>query len=388
MKNTQRLNLNIKNLRLLQIIASANFAMPIIVLYYLNHGLSLFQIASFATVMSIIVLLLEIPSGSFADKKGRKISLLISSLFSVAAYFFLFFGDSYIPFLLVAAFSGAANAFWSGANTALLYDSLVELKRENEFKKIKGKQFAYGMWSFAIASLIGGFLGGIHLIIPIAITGIMKAFQLLFSLKLKDPELHKKILKGGGHILESIKFALKHEEVRNLILYSIIIIGFLDGTFTLIQPYFKLVGINPNFFGTIYMVSLIGTGILGKYAGSIEEKIGNKPSLILIASIFIGGFILLSFPIGKFIVVPFLLLEFMYGFVFPLIEDYINKHISSEKRATILSIQNFSQKILIALLIPVVGLFMDISIPYGFLFIAIFGLLTLIYPTSKLIKTS
>ena len=88
-----------------------------------------------------------------------------------------------------------------------------------------------------------------------------------------------------------------------------------------------------------------------------------------------------------FITIPFLILGSLYGFVSPLIEDYINKHVQSERRATVLSIQNFAQKVLIALLIPIVGFLMDISIPYGFLFIGLFSLVLLIYPTHKLIKT-
>ena len=135
------------------------------------------------------------------------------------------------------------------------------------------------------------------------------------------------------------------------------------------------------------MSSLIGTGIVAKYSADIEQKIGKKLSLVLIAFIFVCGFLLLSFPIGVFIVIPFLILETLYGFVLPLIEDYTNKHIKSEKRATVLSIQNFAQKILIALLIPVVGFLMDIDIPLGFLFIGLFSLIALIYPTYKLIKT-
>jgi MFS family permease len=378
---------NIWKLNLYQMLGAANLSMPIIVLYFMNNGLSLTQVASFATVMSILALLLEIPSGSFADKKGRKKSLIIASCFLLINYIFLFFGGNYISFLFAAGFLGMANAFWSGANSALLYDSLIQLKKEKEFKKIKGNQFALSVWSFAFASLIGGFLGKINLIFPIAITGILALFQLFVSFVLTEPKFHKKSFETTNHVFESIKFTFKHIEVRNLILYSVIIIGFLDGTFRLFQPYFMSVGIDIKYFGIIYMISLIGTGIVAKYSADIEQKIGKKLSLVLIAFIFVCGFLLLSFPIGVFIVIPFLILETLYGFVLPLIEDYTNKHIKSEKRATVLSIQNFAQKILIALLIPVVGFLMDIDIPLGFLFIGLFSSIVLIYPTYKLIKT-
>jgi MFS family permease len=49
------------------------------------------------------------------------------------------------------------------------------------------------------------------------------------------------------------------------------------------------------------------------------------------------------------------------GFRMPVFQKYINKHIPSDNRATILSIQNFSQSIVIGIFGPIAGYLLDHS---------------------------
>lgn len=376
---------NVWKLTLFSILGSANLTMPIIALYYMGKGLSLAQIGSLAAVMAVAVLIFEVPSGVFADKKGRKFSLMICSAFSVFQFLILILGNNYGAFLVVAFLFGASNAFYSGAGVALLHDSLTGAKKV-DFKRIRGKQISYGMWSFALAALIGGFLGGIDLRLPIAATLVLMILQFFVSLSLHEVRVKQKIDVSGRHFFDSVKFSFGHDKIKTLIIYSAVIVGFSDGMYRMFQPYFDLVGIGIQYFGVLYMASLIGAGFLARSAAGIEEKIGERLSILLIAVIFSGSYILMSAPIGIFIAVPFLVSSFLYGFLSPLIEDYTNRHVESGRRATVLSIQGFFQKLIIVLFIPVVGYFMDVSIPYGFLFVGVFGVLALIYPTYKLMR--
>ena len=74
------------------------------------------------------VFILEVPTGVVADKFGRKMSVAIGCLLFAADM--LFFGLSRNYYLLFAAeFLGAVGmTLISGADQALLYDSLVALK--------------------------------------------------------------------------------------------------------------------------------------------------------------------------------------------------------------------------------------------------------------------
>ena len=71
-------------------------AMPIIVLFFQEHGLSLMQVMILQSVYSLTVAITEIPSGYFADFFGRKnfgtimgISMTINAIVGIAGPVFV-----------------------------------------------------------------------------------------------------------------------------------------------------------------------------------------------------------------------------------------------------------------------------------------------------------
>jgi MFS family permease len=76
MKMKER-KLNIKKYYRFEISSMVLFATPIIVLFWQDNGLSMAQIMILQSIYSILVVVLEIPTGYIADIYGRKKSLII-----------------------------------------------------------------------------------------------------------------------------------------------------------------------------------------------------------------------------------------------------------------------------------------------------------------------
>ena len=71
-------------------------AMPIIVLFFQEHGLSLTEVMIIQAIYSLSVAVFEIPSGYIADLFGRKHTIVFSTIFSFSGYLvFSFFGGFY-----------------------------------------------------------------------------------------------------------------------------------------------------------------------------------------------------------------------------------------------------------------------------------------------------
>ena len=227
----QKLAGNIRKLYIYEILYSLMFFTPVIVLFYQNNGLSLTQIMTIQSINSVVWILMEIPSGYFADVVGRKQSLMITGVFATLSMLTFGLGNNFFHFLAASLFWALAGVFISGADSAFIYDILKDLNRENTYKKVWGNTvFCYSI-GVSVASIIGGLLGGINFRYPFF---AMLPFYLILiplSLSFYEPKRHK-ILSSKNHIydlLKSIKLsAFKNKKIRLLLIYSAVIASAID----------------------------------------------------------------------------------------------------------------------------------------------------------------
>ncbi|MBT5343188.1 MFS transporter [Candidatus Woesearchaeota archaeon] len=336
--------------------------LPIFILFYQENGLSLAQIGFLATAISITGLILELPSGVFADLYGRKLSLILGISLVFIGYSLRAFGVNFVNFLIALTIGSIGNSLISGADSAMLYDSLKELKQTHLFKKYAGTANFFSLMSMGIASFFGGLLSvyGLRMIFYISLIPIFLAFIISFTFK--EPEKHKKIIKANylTHLKEGLIFSFINKKVRFLILFSGFVVGMMILSHIFFQPYMKQIGLVTTSFGLIYFIFLVISAISSKSAHFIEEKIGQKWSitiipLILIIQLFLMG--KFSFYFGFLFI---FLGEFIWGFTMPIINHYINEETSSYHRATVLSINAMSYQIIYAIFSPLIGWFADI----------------------------
>ncbi|MBW2995996.1 MFS transporter [Candidatus Woesearchaeota archaeon] len=351
-----------------------NLIVPIFMLFFLENGLSLTQAMFLITIACVMGLVLEIPSGVFADLWGRKGSMILGALCLIGGYFIRAASTSFIEFAGSMVILATGAAFISGADKAMIYDSLKEIKKEHLYKKIAGTENFFASGGMAIGSLIGG---------SIAIFGLRKAHYamlipmgllLLISFTFKEPEMYKKVIKRNylGHLKEGVIFSFTHKRVRNLILFSGLMIGLMMTSHMFYQPYMKQIGVPLEAFGVLYLLFLGVAAVSAKGAYKIEKKLGEKKSIIMIPLLLA----LQLFLIGKFSFYnAFLFLfigEFIWGFNRPILANYINEHVESYHRATVLSVNAMGHKIVWAIAAPLIGLFADLwSVQTAFLIMAV-----------------
>ena len=65
--------------------------MPIVVLFYNAHGLSMHEVFILQAIYSVSIVAWEIPSGYVADVIGRRKSMIIGAVLGFLGYFFYSF---------------------------------------------------------------------------------------------------------------------------------------------------------------------------------------------------------------------------------------------------------------------------------------------------------
>lgn len=358
----EKLERNIWKFHAYNIIGGFMLFLPVIVLFWQENGLSLTQIMTLQSLFSISTIILEIPTGYLADVYGRKKTLLLASFTVVAAIIMYSISHGFYGFLAAELVWGVSIALMSGADSAFLYDTLKELGREKEYKKLWGMKTFYGFIAMTIASIIGGFIGNysfrwtFYAMIPII------ALLIPLTLSFKEPRVHKPIVNEGyaRDLINIMKNNVwNNKKVFWMTAYSCFVIGFNWSAWALFQPYMKETGVKIIYFGIIYAGFGLFAALASKYAHDIEESIGERYTLILMALLVPIGLLLMGKIIFLYSFIFILAQQFVWGFSEPIISDYLNKLTPSNVRATVLSIKNMILRIFYAILLPIVGWISD-----------------------------
>ncbi len=334
--------------------------MPIVVLFYQENGLSMSQIFLLKSIYSIAMVVTELPSGYLADVWGCRRTILLGAIMGTLGILIYSLSASFASFIIAEIILGVGFSFVSGADSAMLYDSLKAENREDEYIKYEGRITSGGNFAEALAGVVGGLLAAISLRTPYYFQIFVAATAIPAAFFLKEPQhvLEKTRLKMT-EILGIVKLTYQQPEMR-----SAILISSFTGAATLtyawfVQPYFQKAGVPVSVFGILWTLLNLSAGIFSMYSYRIERLLGQKRTLLLIVVFISVGFILTSIEIslaGIAILFGFYMIR---GIATPVLKDYINQYTDSNVRATILSIRNFEIRIIFAAVGPVLGYLTD-----------------------------
>ena len=344
--------------------------MPIVVPFYESNGLVMKDIMVLQAVYSIAIVVLEIPSGYLADVIGRRKTLVLGAMFGTLGFATYSFSFGFVGFLIAEIILGIGQSCISGADSAMLYDSLLERGEESKYTRFEGRIASLGNVAEAIAGILGGLLAAITLRIPYFAQSFVAFIALPAAITLVEPSRKVPLIKAGiREIVYITRFALFTDKpLRRNILFSAV-----TGTATLTmawfaQPYFEFAHIDILWFGLLWTSLNVAVAVTSYTAHHIEQKLGQKRSILIIALMVPLGYLALSrfhLPIGLIILYLFYLLR---GYATPVLKDYINRITASNIRATVLSVRNFIIRLLFALVGPLLGWIKDIySLPQALL---------------------
>lgn len=358
MKNLVRNNLI--NLYLIKFAKWFNLVMPVVVLFYQDNGLSMQQIFMLKSIYSVAMVVMEIPSGYLADVWGRKKTLMLGSLLGACGMAVYSISYGFWAFAAAEVILGVGYSFISGADSALLYDTMKAAEREKEYMKQEGWITSAGNFAEAIAGVCGGLLATLSLRMPFYAQFVIASVAIPAAILLKEPKVQSEALaKGFQTTLRTVRETFQHTRLRAALLISSFA-GTASLTFAwFVQPYFKAANLPVSLFGVMWTVLNLSVGVSSMFSYRIERKVGQRNALLIIILGFTIGFYLAAWEVSL-IGIGFLFFFYLVrGIAHPILKDYINRDTRSEVRATILSLRNFVIRINFAIIGPALGYLTD-----------------------------
>jgi len=363
----KKLKNNIKYIYLYSFFHSLVFAYVIERLFWRSRGISVVETVYLEAIYAVFIIVLEVPSGMWADMWKRKSMIVIGNCLSALEMLILIFAFNFSTFALVMVVAALSGAVRSGSSNALIYDTLVELKREKDFEKVLGRVKAFDFASHMIAALIGGVLAHrIGLLINYKLSVISGCICVILSLLLQEPARSHEITDKGGakrknlyarnkdFLVETIGIT-KRILRSNAFLRYVVVIGVVVGsTMTYMwefwQNYIEAIGIDIIYFGIVSALCsfavMIAAGKAYTVIGFIKKHKMAKERLYQFSILAIGiSFVGMYFVRGLVSIGLLIFINLVAGLFETVSEGDIHHNIESKHRATIESIYSMFMRL-------------------------------------------
>lgn len=354
-----------RNIRLIIAIRTLKafmISMPVIVIFWKGLGFDFADIFLLQGVFSVTVMLAEIPSGYFADTFTRRLSIIVGLCLASVAWIVYAGSYEFWQFAVGEMILAISFSAISGADTAILYDSLEALGREDEFLRYNSRSFAFAFGGEAIAGIIGGLLAIASLRYPLYGQIVPAVIVIPLGFKLVEPKIKRR--QDITNPLLAIGRVVKHALHENTGVKWLILLNAGLGTMTytfvwFAQPYYELAGIAIGWFG---LLSLVKHGFLSLFSWKAEmlvERYGADRLLVSLPVIGVATYLTISIGFNVWLIGSLIGFEFIRGVARPVLAAKIHNLIESDFRATIESVNGLVARLFFTIFGIGIGVFSD-----------------------------
>ena len=327
------------------------FCLPVLVLLYQDKGVTLGDFFLIRGISYLFIFITEIPTGYIGDIFSRKHTVMIGFSMWIFGYLLWLFGAGFWILLAGELFFALAAALVSGTIEAYLYDLLKKQNKEHAFHKKLAKSYTIKNIAGVVSTFAGAFLyryttPSITILASIACLTIA---IIITSLLPDVPESKRMVEKGKSKwqdILDISKFAMKHHEIKWLIMFP----AFCGPLTFLLLWGLQPVMINQHMPVIIFSVVVGAERLMRTFWSAVSGKLLDKFHLSGVIRILLCILVLSSLTSCVAVYVPvwlaYICLAFMvvgsasYPFSDLAVSVLINHRIQSDERATVLSVKS------------------------------------------------
>lgn len=372
---------NIRKMYAVRLLYNTYFISAILVPFFTDWGRIKFSQILFLNAWFMFwIFLLEIPTGTVADFLGRKVSMMFGFAAGIIGVLVYVSYPHYIIFLVAEVILAVSYTLLSGADEALIYDTLKEINQTTISKKVFSKMESFKLAGILIGAVAGSFIAKtLGLRYPMLLQSIPFAIAGFLAFSFKEPRAserqpvvsfraYRKILSDG------VRYFLSNRILKILTLDMVIVFAVSWIIIWFYQALLKNVEVDIAYFGIVHAFMCLAQIFIISNFIRLERWLGAKKRLLFLSAFLTGVlYIMLSFTRS----VPLVILGIIFSAGFglsrgPLFSNYMNKHIPSDKRATVLSTTSMLRTFSIVIGNITAGILADWSIPNTLLILGIF----------------
>jgi len=342
--------------------ATASYAIwiPFWALWIRRHVASDFELTLVDIAFWVGLLVFQLPAGVFADRYGRKRTIMLSESIRSIGILGYGLGSTFLEYQAVNVVWSLGAAFSIGTS-AYLYETLLEAGHESEFPRIIGRNTMVQLLANAAGAFTGGLLvavtGNIQdtMILGAAINalsvGVVATFVEPKVSRVTEPTFARQLVQGW-HVV-------RRREGIALLIAAQVAIGVTLYTIALFRPlYFtEALGLPEAQIGLWVAAFLLGAAVVAGFSGRIAAALGEFGTIALVvvlpAAAFLGIWFLGSVWYAVVLQAP---IYVAWSLQPPMTTAFMNRRLEPGQRATVLSMGAFAYTLALVVVLPLTGL--------------------------------
>jgi len=315
------------------------------------------------SVTTVSQSLSEVPTGVISDKVGRRYTLVLYAVFSLFGLFlFSIAGNLMMPALLfIGAFvRGVADAFKSGTDEALLYETMQQLGKENEYDIVYARSKMFGQIGLAAGALIAAGVTYFYSLNVLAWVSFgISFFQLFIVLGFVEPEISRKAKSVSSlmHFKNSWKALIQNKKLRYFAFIKMFQKACGWTTYSFEGAFFN--ALIPTWAVSVVRIIKQATGIVSYAIAPYFRKFGFLKTLM--TSSFLMFLIDLTALVLNMFITPFIMsfVNLFHGVSETAASALFQKEFTQEQRATMGSIVSLIGALMLAVMYYFIGFVAD-----------------------------
>lgn len=355
-----------KNIRLLSIfnflIGFSLFA-PLAIIYFAKVSGSFVLGTSIFGIIMLSSAIFELPTGIWSDKMGRKYTVVMGTWSRLIAFVFYAIGASYGWLVIGAILEGLSRSLYSGNNDALLYDTLVDDNKLENYEEVQGKISSLEQLSMGISAILSGLIVFFSFNDLLWFSVLIHCVMLVTTYFLVEPRSRKvHDTNVFSHVKEAISLFVRNKKLRLLSLASILSYSISELKWEFSSAFIATVW--PVWaIGISKMLPSFGASISFFFSGKLIKKF-KAVNILLFDSIY-GKFISFVSLIFPSVFSPLLMStpSFLYGVSCVAEKTLMQHEFSDHQRATMSSLNSLAGSFGFAIMSLVLGSLADLFGP-------------------------
>ncbi len=333
-------------------------------IYLVSKGISIIDIGLIKTFQAGIIFALDIPLSYFADKKSRKLTIMLAVLFCSLWLLITGLAGNLLYFYVAEFFNAVAIALYGGSFSAYLIDVNKKMEIKVEIKHLLADLNKKQFLGMAIASFVGatfiGFSSGLIWFIAALLSFILFIFA-LFVLPQDNV--------GGSHLLENklvqdIKTIIKdiaiNPDVKGVVFVMIISSIFYQNLIQFWQPAVNFSEEKLIDEGYIYGVIFLLILLVQALAGYLINRLTDNQLWVVLALVLAIIVLHLFTPTTYVSTAIFIILAFFsYKMMVILLEAHLQNNIDDALRSTYASVISTIIRILLLVVMPLFSMLIE-----------------------------